>query len=103
MMFALLTTSFVGAVVMPATNAFLSHRIPAGTQGELQGAIAGLFSLSAIASPPLMTQLFGYFSSPRAPVHFPGAAFFFAWLLSLGSLALFRWAVAEPAEAASAG
>jgi DHA1 family tetracycline resistance protein-like MFS transporter len=92
----------VGAVVMPATNAFLSHRIPAGTQGELQGAIAGLFSLSAIVSPPLMTQLFGYFSSPRAPIHLPGAAFLFAWLLSLGSLVLFRHAVVGADRGAAA-
>ena len=95
MMFALLLTWFVGAVVMPATNAFMSHRVPAGTQGELQGAVAGLYSLSSIVGPPLMTQLFGYFSADTAPIHAPGAAFFFAWALSGASLALF-WRAVRP-------
>jgi DHA1 family tetracycline resistance protein-like MFS transporter len=93
MMFALLATWFVGAVVMPATNAFLSHRVPAGTQGELQGAVASLYSLSTIVGPPLMTQLFGHFSRSDASLQLPGAAFFCAALLAASSLALFRRAV----------
>jgi len=97
MMFALLLTWFVGAVVMPATNAFMSHRVPAGTVGELQGAVASLYSLSTIIGPPLMTQLFGYFSGERAPLRLPGAAFFCAFALSAASLLLFRRAV-EPAR-----
>ena len=95
MMFALLLTWFVGAVVMPATNAFMSHRVPAGTMGELQGAVACLYSLSTIVGPPLMTQLFGYFSADTAPVHVPGAAFFFAWALSAASLLVF-WRAVRP-------
>jgi len=103
MMFALLLSWFVGAMVMPATNAFMSHRVPPGTQGELQGAVAGLYSLSSIVGPPVMTQLFGYFSAETARVRVPGAAFFFAWALSTGSLALF-WRAVRPTllEAATA-
>jgi DHA1 family tetracycline resistance protein-like MFS transporter len=93
MMFALLLTWFVGAIVMPATNAFLSHHVPGGTMGELQGAVASLYSLSTIVGPPLMTQLFGYFSADAAPLRLPGAAFVFAFALSAGSLALFQRAV----------
>jgi DHA1 family tetracycline resistance protein-like MFS transporter len=78
---------------MPATNAFMSHRVPAGTMGELQGAVACLYSLSTILGPPLMTQLFGYFSADAAPLHAPGAAFFFAWALSAASLLVFWRAV----------
>jgi DHA1 family tetracycline resistance protein-like MFS transporter len=103
-MFALLLTWYVGAVVMPATNAFLSHRVPAGTIGELQGAIASLYSLSTIMGPPLMTQLFGYFSAEEAPLHLPGAAFFLAWMLSAASLVVFRRAVRKaPLEPPVAG
>jgi DHA1 family tetracycline resistance protein-like MFS transporter len=93
MMFALLLTWFFGAVVMPSVNALLSQRVPAGTMGELQGAVAGLYSLSTIVGPPLLTQIFGYFSAPGAPVAVPGAAFFCAGALSGLSLALFRRAV----------
>jgi DHA1 family tetracycline resistance protein-like MFS transporter len=100
MMFALLLTWFFGAVVMPSLNAFLSHRVPAGTMGELQGAVASLYSLSTIVGPPLLTQIFGYFSAPAAPVHVPGAAFFCAAVLSALSLALFRRAVRPEAVGA---
>jgi MFS transporter, DHA1 family, tetracycline resistance protein len=93
MMFALMFTWFLGAIVMPSTQALMSHRIPPSAQGELQGGVASLYSLSSIIGPPLMTQLFGYFSSDAAPVHLPGAAFLFAAALTAGSLMLFRRAV----------
>jgi hypothetical protein len=51
--------------------------------------------------PPLMTQLFGYFSAEAAPVQFPGAAFFFAWVLSLASLTAFWNAVRLTLEPAA--
>src|SRR5207245_708781 len=49
--------------------------IPPDAQGELQGAVAGLYSLSSIVGPPLMTQVFGHFSARSAGLYFPGAAF----------------------------
>ena len=82
MMFAILPTWFFGAIVMPTTNALMSHRVPPDAQGELQGAVAALFSLSSIVGPPLMTQLFGRFTGPSAPLHLPGAAFLTASLLT---------------------
>ncbi len=94
MMFALLLTWFFASVVMPATNARMSHRVPPTAQGELQGAVASLFSLSSILGPPLMTQVFGYFSSDAALMHLPGAAFLCAAMLAGLSLLLFRRAIA---------
>jgi DHA1 family tetracycline resistance protein-like MFS transporter len=89
MMFAWLTTWLLGAVVMPSTNALLSHRMPPDAQGELQGAVAGLFSLSSIVGPPLMTQLFSRFAAPGARVHLPGAAFVAASALAAGCFAIY--------------
>jgi len=40
-------------------NALASQQIPANAQGELQGAVACVYSLSAIFGPPLMTLVFG--------------------------------------------
>jgi DHA1 family tetracycline resistance protein-like MFS transporter len=95
MMFAWLATWFFGAIVMPSTNALMSHRVAANAQGELQGAVASLFSLSSIVGPPLMTQLFGRFTAPDAPLHFPGAAFFAAALLAMSCFVIY-WAVTRP-------
>ena len=108
MMFALLGSWFFAALVMPTMNAFMSHRVSPDAQGELQGAVASLFSLSAIIGPPIMTHLFARFSAPESSVHVPGAAFLAASVLALGSLATFwlstRVPAAEPgADAAEQG
>ncbi|TMG81452.1 MAG: TCR/Tet family MFS transporter [Betaproteobacteria bacterium] len=96
MMFAWLTTMFFAAIVMPVTNALMSHRIEANAQGELQGAVAGLYSLSSIAGPPLMSGLFGYFSSPDARVHLPSAAFVAAAILTVAAIGVYVYATREP-------
>jgi DHA1 family tetracycline resistance protein-like MFS transporter len=104
-MFAWLVSWFFAAIVMPTTVALMSHRISPDAQGELQGAVASLFSLSAILGPPLMSHLFARFTAPESSVHVPGAAFLAAAALALGSLVLFwlstRRAEAEPGAAAS--
>jgi DHA1 family tetracycline resistance protein-like MFS transporter len=100
MMLAWLATWFFGATVMPSSNALLSKRVAADAQGELQGAVASLFSLSAIVGPPIMAQLFGRFSEETAALHFPGAAFAASALLAATCFALY-WAVTREGAAAS--
>src|SRR5262249_20709841 len=100
-------------IVMPSTNALMTRRVAADAQGELQGAVACLFSLSSIVGPPLMTQLFGRFSAPSAVVYFPGAAFAASAMLAGASFTTYWLATREssvegaragqPATAASAG
>ncbi len=102
MMFAWLGVMFFSAIVMPVTNALMSHRVEPEAQGELQGAVASLYSLSAIVGPPVMTQLFGYFTSPAARVHVPGAAFLAAAVLAIGALAMYAVATRAPATTARA-
>ena len=105
MMFAFLATWFFAAIVMPTTVALMSHRISPDAQGELQGAVASLFSLAAIIGPPFMSHLFARFSAPESTVHLPGAAFLAAAVLALCCLLVFwlstREAAAEPGAAAS--
>jgi len=93
MMYVVSLSTFVFALTYPSMNALASQQIPANAQGELQGAVASLYSLSSIFGPPLMTQIFGYFSGARAPVPFPGAAFLTAALLTVGCGALFAKAL----------
>jgi len=101
MMFAAFSGWFFGALVMPTVNALMSHRIARDAQGELQGAVASLFSLSAIIGPPLMAYLFARFSAPDASMHLPGAAFIASAVLAVGCLVIFlistRENVVEPA------
>lgn len=89
MVYPAMVIGMFGGLTFPSLNALMSQRIPPSSQGELQGAIASLFSLTAIIGPVLMTQLFGYFTSTAAPIQFPSAAFLCAAVLVLLSIALF--------------
>ncbi|MBD2716126.1 TCR/Tet family MFS transporter [Microvirga sp. STR05] len=88
MMFAFLVPYCLGGIAGPALQGIMSGQVPPTEQGELQGALTSLVSLTSIVGPPLMTNLFSYFTGPTAPVHFPGAAFLTAAVLTVGSLLL---------------
>jgi MFS transporter, DHA1 family, tetracycline resistance protein len=103
-MYAVSTGTVVFAISYPAMNALMSHQVPANAQGELQGAVASVYSLSSIIGPPLMTQIFGYFSSAAALVYFPGAAFVAAAILTVGCSVLYAKALrVEPSGTRLAG
>jgi DHA1 family tetracycline resistance protein-like MFS transporter len=83
----------------PSLNAIMSKQVGPAEQGELQGALASLGSLTSVAAPPILSNLFGHFTSDAAPIYFPGAAFFAA-SLCLGLAALvFRLARRAPQPA----
>ena len=73
----------------PALNSIMSKQVSASEQGELQGAVASVGSLTSIAAPLMMTNLFAYFTSGRAFIYFAGASFLAAALFELGALGLF--------------
>ena len=88
-MYAAIVIGAGSGLLTPALNGILSERTPANAQGELQGAMGSITGLTFVISPLAMTQLFAYFSSPAAPVYFPGAAFATAGLLTLAGLLVF--------------
>ena len=75
MVFVIIPLGAFSGVLGPALNQIMTARTPRNAQGELQGAIASVQSLSNIFAPLAMTQTFHYFTSPGAPIYFPGAAF----------------------------
>lgn len=81
MMFAFLVPYGLGGIAGPALQSVISSEVPKSEQGELQGALASLVSLTAIVGPPLMTNTFYYFTHDSAPFIFPGAPFFLGFLL----------------------
>ena len=91
MMFAFLIPYCLGGIAAPALQATISGHVPPNAQGELQGSLTSLMSITAIIGPLLMTNLFAYFTSARAPVHFPGASFLLGGLLMLtGSIVAYK-------------
>ena len=98
MMFAFLVPYCLGGIAGPSLQAVMSSHVPPNEQGELQGALTSLMSATSIIGPPLMTNLFAYFTSPKAPFIFPGAAFLLGGMLMLlSSWLAFRSLRAETA------
>lgn len=85
MMYAFLVPYCLGGIAGPALQATISGHVPPNAQGELQGILTSLMSLTSIIGPLLMTNLFYYFTKNSAPVHFPGAPFFLGAVLMLVS------------------
>ena len=88
MMFAFMVPFALGGLCGPALQGLISNQVPANEQGELQGALTSLIALTSIIGPVLMTGLFSYFTSNKAPVQFAGAPFLMGAFLTLVSLLL---------------
>jgi DHA1 family tetracycline resistance protein-like MFS transporter len=99
MMYAWMVAWLLAGLVYPSLNAIMSQQVPANAQGELQGAVASLYSLASVIGPPMMTHLFGHFSSADAHPRFPGASFLTAALLVVVCGTLFVTAVRRAAPA----
>lgn len=85
MMFIFLIPYCLGGIAGPALQSVMSANVEANAQGELQGALTSLISITSIIGPPVMTGLFAYFTKTSAPVHFSGAAFLLGALLMFSS------------------
>lgn len=75
MMFAFLIPYCLGGICGPSLQSVISGHVPSNQQGELQGALTGLMSLTTIIGPLIMNGTFSYFTSDKAPFYFPGIHF----------------------------
>jgi DHA1 family tetracycline resistance protein-like MFS transporter len=85
MMFVFLVPYALGGVAGPAIQGILSTQVPPNEQGELQGVMASLMSVTSIVGPVMMTSLFAYLTSDSS-VYFPGAPFLMGAILTLFSV-----------------
>ena len=74
MMFAFLVPYCLGGIAGPALQGYMSSNVPANEQGNLQGGLTSLMSLSSILGPLVMTSSFYFFTTPHH-IQFPGAPF----------------------------
>ena len=91
----------IGGLTVPALQAMLTSSAPPNEQGELQGAVVVLSSISVIIGPPVMSHIFTRFTAPEAAFQAPGAPFILSSLLSAAAVAMLlrqrRLSRAEPA------
>jgi DHA1 family tetracycline resistance protein-like MFS transporter len=91
MMYAFTVVYCLGGISGPALQGIISTHVPPTEQGELQGALTSLISVTSIIGPLFMTRLFSFFTSPAAPFQLPGAPFFAgAFLMMLSVLFTYR-------------
>jgi len=65
-------------IAMPAAQSMMTHRVSEKEQGELQGAIQSMRSITFIIGPWLFLKVFGWFINPKHSVHVPGAPYYLA-------------------------
>ena len=86
MVFAFAIPLSLGGLCGPALQGIMTNQIPDNEQGEFQGGITSLISLTSIIGPLLMTNLFSLFTSNKNLIYFPGAPFLMAAILSVFGL-----------------
>lgn len=103
MAYAGMAAGLFQGLAYPSMNAIMSKQVPANEQGELQGGVASMMSLTTILGPLIMTQTLGRFSAPGAPFYFPGAAFILASALATLALIIVLRAIAPASALPNAG
>ncbi|NII27561.1 TCR/Tet family MFS transporter [Pseudoflavitalea sp. X16] len=88
MMFAFLVPYCLGGICGPSLQSVISVHVPANQQGELQGALTSLMSLTTIIGPLIMNSTFTYFTTNKAPFHFPGIHFLIGAVCMLLSIVI---------------
>ena len=83
MMFVFLIPYCFGGISGPALQSLISVHVPKNEQGELQGSLTSIMSVTSIIGPLIMTGSFAYFTNPKHGVYFPGAAFLLGAVLML--------------------
>jgi DHA1 family tetracycline resistance protein-like MFS transporter len=86
MMYAFMIPFGLGGLAGPALQSMITQQVGANEQGELQGGLTSLQSITTILGPLFASNLFAYFTMKEH--NFPGAAFFAA-----GIVGFLAWAI----------
>lgn len=81
----LFASSFIyvfAGIAGPAVQSMISNLTPSTEQGQIQGGIASLISLTAIIGPLLMSSLFSFFTKKGTALYFPGIPFIAGGILA---------------------
>ncbi len=88
MLFAYSVIYVCGGIGGPAMQSLVSNLTPTNEQGQIQGGIAPIISLTAIFGPLLMSNLFAFFTKENTPYYFPGAPFIMGGFMTMTALVI---------------
>jgi DHA1 family tetracycline resistance protein-like MFS transporter len=86
MMYAFMIPFGLGGLAGPALQSLITQQVGANEQGELQGGLTSLQSITTILGPLFASNLFAYFTTKEH--NFPGAAF-----LAAGVVGFLAWGI----------
>ncbi len=86
MLYAIMIPYAFGGLAGPSLQGIMSNSVNANEQGELQGGLTSLVSVTSIVGPPLMTGIFGYFTATETDWYLPSAPFYLGAVFALLSL-----------------
>lgn len=89
MVFVVIFLCCLEGITDPALRAITAAGVPPSEQGDLQGTLTSLSSVTSIVGPLLFSYVFATFSGPGATTHFPGAPYFVAALMTALGMAIF--------------
>jgi MFS transporter, DHA1 family, tetracycline resistance protein len=75
--------------VHPMLSALISHKVPDDAQGELQGGISSIMSISMLLGTLFFSQIFGYFMSGQAGFVSPNVAMYVSAAISFIAALIF--------------
>ncbi|MFD2865992.1 TCR/Tet family MFS transporter [Mucilaginibacter antarcticus] len=88
MMYAFMIPYCLGGISGPALQGLATSKVSKTEQGELQGAIAIINSISVIVGPFVFSYVFYHFTNKTSGVYFPGAPYLLAAALMIISVFL---------------
>lgn len=91
MMYAILILSGLAGIAPPAMQSLIAAKVPSEEQGELQGSLMSLASVTSIVGPLLYTSAFALFTGPNAVTEFSGMPYLIAAIVSLAARAILAW------------
>ncbi len=83
MLYAFLIPYALGGIAGPTVQGVISNEVSEKEQGNLQGAITGLVSVTAILGQLIFSPVFYYFIRPEGAIYYPGAPYTLAAIFLL--------------------
>lgn len=97
MLYAFLIPYALGGVAGPTVQGIISNQVSQKEQGNLQGSITGLVSVTAIVGQLVFAPVFYFYIRPETNFYFPGASFALAAILLLLAFLLVKLAMTRMA------
>lgn len=86
MIYAVIVPYAFGGLAGPSLQSLMTAQVPKNAQGEFQGGLMSVVTISSIVGPLVMTGIFRFYTNADNEVYFPGAPFILGTLLAIISI-----------------